>query len=243
LLAPALQDDKRDPLSRSVTEAFNTVFGLTQTGAMVVQPTDQSEDSPLRAFLSGHSAIWGFARAVKRRLSAKPPASVLSTDFHTAVASLTPQALDYATVFESEGWRTILTPGYRHAVENEKDTRIQAGFWLTQWAIKDIAGAAAENGATAIFVLIPTKESVFAGRLAQPPALETLNQLTAEENRFREKLMNFMDVNGLKYIDVLPALRSLSRQPYFENIDGHPNAAGQAAIASSLSGLVAPCGR
>jgi len=78
----------------------------------------------------------GFARAIK---------AVLSDDFRTAVAALTPKQLEYASIFDGTDWKTILTSRYREAVENIDDPRIKVGVWLTQWAIHNIDRLAKHN--------------------------------------------------------------------------------------------------
>jgi hypothetical protein len=52
----------------------------------------------------------------------------------------------------------------------------------------------------------------------------------------------FLDSNAIGYIDALPALRSQltsGQQPYRPSRDGHPTAAGHAAIASLVARALA----
>jgi hypothetical protein len=234
LLRPALERERHNPLSRDVEEFFT--MGQTD-----VQKSESASAWWLRRFLSQHSAIWGFGRAIKNQLL--PPNSVLSAEFRTAVAALTPTQLEYASIFEGADWSTIFTSRYRDAAENYEDPRIQVGYWLTQWAIQDIDQLAKQNGISLMFILLPTKESVFAPKVKNASEHKFFEKLTTEENRFRHSLIRYLEENGIAYIDMTPPLRSMAQQPYFENADGHPNAIGHKAIASRVLEHIGVCKR
>ncbi len=224
LLIEALLRELRQPLSRNVTEFF--------------LPRDAS--LPLTRYLAQNSALWGFSRAIKNKLFGSQN-SVLSGEFHTAVAALTAKQLEYSSVFEGPDWRTILTSGVREAAQKSDDPRIQVGFWLTQWAIQNIDQLAKRNGIAAVFILLPTKESVFVEKVKNADDHKYFKKLTTEEDQHRKDLIEYMDKNDLAYIDMAPSLRSIVRQPFFENADGHPNAVGQEAIATAVQKQIGTC--
>jgi hypothetical protein len=204
-------------------------------------PRQESERAwSVSSFLSRHSSLWGFGRAIKRTLYPSGN-STLSDGFQTAVAALTPTQLEYASIFEGADWRTILTSPYRAALENRDDPRVEVGVWLTQWAIQKINETAKRNGIATIFILLPTKESVFVDKVKSKEEHKLFKKLTLDEDRNRQVLIAYMEENHIAYIDMAPFLRSMTHQPYFENADGHPNAVGHEAIAMRLREYVETC--
>ena len=193
----------------------------------------------LRSFLSVNSSLWGFSRAVKNRLSPTP--TVIGSDFRTAAAALTPKQLEYGSVFEGTDWRTIFTSGYRHAVVDYEEPRIQVGYWLTLYAAERIDELGKQNGIVSIFVLLPTKESAFLNKVKNTKEHVWYEELIRDEDRFRQLMIRYMDKKRLTYVDMTPTLRSMAQQPYFETADGHPNAIGHEAIARRLLPFVGVC--
>jgi hypothetical protein len=232
LLGPARNAEQQGALA---DEANVLEWGGTST-----PPPPSPEATPLRTFLRGNSALWGFGRTLKARLT-RAQSTILSDDFHIAVAALTPKGLEYASVFDGEGWRTILTSRYREFVENDDDPRIKVGIWLTKWAIQTIDQLARHNGSRAIFVLLPTKESVFAEKVTDPDMHPYLSKLITMEDRHRRDLISYMNGNGISYVDVAPLLKEMARQPYFQNADGHPNTAGHLRIAEIIHETIGSC--
>ena len=248
-----LETYRRDPMKYPVPqhlrdaamkrEAVSPLSGET-TNFFAAAPTDSASEpapSSLRYFASQNSALWGFLRAVKNQLAPPPWQSSISPDFREAVAALTPAQVEYSSVFEGASWKTILTSRYRHAAENDEDPRIGVGVWLTQWAAETIDRMAKQNGIDTLFVMLPTKESVFADKVDRPTEHKFFEVLTAEEERIRRRLVQGMADNHLAYVDVAAALRAAPEQPYPINADGHPNAAGHAVIAENLFGAVGAC--
>src|SRR5262249_46973873 len=230
LITKELERERRKPLSRDAEEFF-------------LQPAAASEPSwSVRYFLAQNSTLWGFARAIKNKLSRLTNATeVLAGEFQPAVAALTPKQFEYASVFEGPDWKTILTSRYREAVENADDPRIGVGVWLTKWAIQHIDQLAKQDGIETIFILLPTKESVFVDKVKVADDHKYFQKLTTEEEQHRQGLIEYMKKNDFAYIDMAPSLRSMVQQPYFENADGHPNAIGHKAIAMTLQKRVGAC--
>src|SRR5262249_17321152 len=111
----ALTRERQAPLSPDVMEFF--ILGQAEAG----RGAESGSDS-VRGFLGRNSALWGFARAFRTRFF--PHNNILSGQFQTAVAALTPKQLEYSSIFDGGDWRTILTSRYREAVENLDDPRI-----------------------------------------------------------------------------------------------------------------------
>ena len=237
LLEPALELERSMPLSRDVEDFFR-MGQADPTESSTESPTEGSRSlrhflGSMRHFLSRNSTLWGFGRAIKNRFFATPE-TVLSNEFEIAIRALKPKQLDYASVFRGTDWRTILTSRYREAVQNSDDPRIRVGYWLTEWAIQDINKFAKQIGIASTFVLLPTKESVFAPKIPDAKGHRFFEKLIAEENLHRQRLIQYMQKANINYIDMARALRSNAQQPYFANADGHPNAIGNKVIAANL---------
>ena len=233
LLQPAIELEQKAPLERDLAMAANFLHWGAET----------SGRGKNIAWYK-HSAVWSFGQAIKNKLLNEQETgmpSVLSGDFNTAVASLTARQLEYASIFDGEGWRTILTSRYREAVENDDDPRIRVGYWLTEWAVQRINNLARQNGIRSIFVLLPTKESVFAAKVRDTAEHKYFEKLITEEAHYRQRLIHFMQNLNSSYVDLTPLLRTSAMQPYFDNANGHPNAVGHKIIAARLVEVTGIC--
>ena len=83
-----------NPLSLEVED----FYGIGPTDAERQTDAEKERAWSLRYFLAQNSSLWGLARAVKNKLF--PPRTVLSDEFETAVAALTPKQLEYASIFD-----------------------------------------------------------------------------------------------------------------------------------------------
>jgi len=230
LLRPAMELESVSPF----TEKLFDFFGAGKPRKV----------RPKRAFIGDfivkNSALWGYVRAIKHQLP-RGLMDMFKRPFDRAVASLTAKQLEYASVFDANGWRTILTSRYRQSVEDVSDPRVLVGRWLTEWAIEDIERTAHSIGASVLFVLLPTKESVFVAKVDDRDAHKYLEQLVRDETLHRKHLADFFAARNLPYVDATEGLRRIREQPYFENSDGHPNPRGHEAIARMIKGSVRSC--
>jgi hypothetical protein len=107
---------------------------------------------------------------------------------------LTPAQSEYASVLDDGAWKTILTSRYRESVENDDDPRIQIDIWLSEQVIQRINELTKKKNAIhSIFVLFPTKESVFVSRVQDISKHAYLAKLKAEESSHRQRLIRFMN--------------------------------------------------
>jgi SGNH hydrolase-like domain, acetyltransferase AlgX len=185
-----------------------------------------------RAWVSSHIKLYALAREAWGLLSGPATIAVLAPDFEVATAALTTTQRRYAMPIEADGWRTILTPVYRGWAVNDRDPRVRLGFEASLRILRRIHARAEAAQVPLLVVLHPTKESVFWPR---GRANEQLQRLVGDEARLRAELLAMLDAAGIAYVDVLPILRAASSQPYFENIDAHPNATGHGLIAAAVA--------
>jgi len=86
-----------------------------------------------------------------------------------------------------------------------------------------------------LVVILPTKESVFASRIRDTGKYESLDSMVSNERRIRVELVAWLEDHHVEVLDVVPALVQSIAQPYFENVDGHPNEVGHQVIANAVT--------
>jgi lysophospholipase L1-like esterase len=200
---------------------------------------DGSEEriSAMRRWMSRNLGLYKLVRAAKNRLT-MPPASdpLLSRDFGIAAAAITPARLQLgAAPFEGSGWRTILYPRYRLQALDDSDPRIRVGFLVMSAALEEMAERSRAAAVRFLVVLFPTKESVFWPRVTDPDVYAGLRALVATEDRLRAELTARLTSRGIDVIDLLDVLRRADEQPYYEDLDGHPNMAGNRVVAAAVA--------
>ncbi|MEE9606262.1 MAG: GDSL-type esterase/lipase family protein [Myxococcota bacterium] len=152
-----------------------------------------------------------------------------------------------------ERWRPVLPDGTRMAftprlrlASNEDHPTVDAG-WAIMAAVAERIGARARaEGIRTLFTVLPTKETAYAKRLQRDGV--TLDPVYAELVRQeRARLETLAEVlkglEGSVYVDVVAPLQRAVRdglRAYPKGDDGHPTAAGHAAIAHVLAQAVEP---
>ena len=146
---------------------------------------------------------------------------------------------DLCEAFNDGSLRTVFTSTYRLSALDLDDPRIVEGLGISLRALRAMQVRATAAQIRFVVLLIPTKELVFAETWRTPsPAYRRLSQ---NEERFRREVKSFLEREGIAQVDALPALRAelaAGRQPYPVSQDGHPNAAGYAAIARAVAAAV-----
>jgi hypothetical protein len=217
---------------------------LMTVGQTLFEPTAEQhrQQSAVRRFVSRYSKTYSLAGMLSRQLSGRAQPKVLSRDFQRTWQSLTPKQRALTSAYDDDGWRTILTSTYRRQVVDDRDPRIEAGLAVVRASVARIAERCRQAGARLVTVFIPTKEDVFAGRVRHLEEYPMLEPLVTDEERLKHIVMGDLDRLGLEYVDLLGALRGADAQPYFEDLDGHPNAVGHKAIAAALGQVLAADG-
>lgn len=200
------------------------------------QPSAPPKPSAARRLIAEHVKVYGLLRALKYRfMAARTPSLLLSREFSSAANALSPAQRQFASPLDGLDWRTILTAPYRGRVLDDRDPRIRFGFEIARYTVRAISERCRAARADLLVVLIPTKESVFWPRVAAPDRHPGLRQLVADEGRLRQEWISDLRANRVKYLDVLDALRVAPTQPYYEDVDGHPNETGQRIIAAAVA--------
>jgi hypothetical protein len=189
-----------------------------------------------RHWVSQHVKLYGLLRAARYRFAQpEAPPPLLSRQFTKAAEALSPRQRKYASVFDGGNWRTILTAPYRGRPMDERDPRIRLGFAVARDAILSMSERCHTAGVHFWVLLVPTKESVFWPRVSAPESHPGLQQLVADEERLRRKIISDMRVHGIDYLDLLEVLRAVPAQPYYDDADSHPNPTGHRIIATKVA--------
>jgi hypothetical protein len=173
-----------------------------------------------------------------RVIAAWTPEPLLSREFSSAARALTPVQRRFASPLDGPGWRTILTAPYRGRVLDDRDPRIRSGFEIARHAVRAIGERCRAAGVDLLVVLLPTKESVFWPRVGTPDLHPGLRQLVTDEERLRQEWVADLRASAVRYLDAREALSAALNQPYYEDVDGHPNETGHRIIAAAVAARV-----
>ncbi len=187
-----------------------------------------------------HGLVGGIAREVRQvRQRIFPDAK---WEKRARLAAADPETM---RVFDDGRSRTVFTSARRLAALDQTDPRIAEGQRISLEAIARMSALALDEHVRFMVALIPTKELVFKSSVLDPS--ERFRRLIENEERLWATTVSFLEDLGVEYVDALPDLRealSLGNQPYPESRDGHPNRAGQRAIAGAVNRqLAATAGR
>lgn len=230
LVSEALEAEKRSPIQVEVDDLFSAG---ESSGAREMPP------SSIRTWISSHVRLYGLLRAVNHRFQRQEVTPMVSRKLEVAVTALTPKRRQYASVLNGPDWKTVLTAPYRNRVLDDGDPRIRLGFELARFAVGQIAERCHAAGTDLLVVLIPTKEMVFYPHVTNPKDHPQLDEVIANESRLKSEWTAELDRNGIDYVDVTSALRQTQTQPYPEDFDGHPTAAGHHIIGAEVAMRIA----
>ena len=144
---------------------------------------------------------------------------------------------DTVTFFDGMHWSGTLRAPWRFCAVDDSDPRIRKGVAIATSTLLAMAQDVNDSSTTFAVVLLPTKESVFAPRIANPENHKNLAELVATESRLRGELAGVLRANDIPVLDLLPPLRDAPEQPY--SITGaHPNVAGSHVIGLAAAQFV-----
>lgn len=190
---------------------------------------------PLRNALRDHSALFHFLRQLGGGSAALGGRAQDAWHAAQKRANAYPQ---YLHAFDGgSGARTTMTVAKRLLPLDTRDERISEGLHLTLGALTDLANRSRDAGVRFMVLWIPTKELVFAPKLAAtdvPDLPQLIEAETLLQGRVRALAME-LDVD---FVDALPVLRQSleqGQQPYPETADGHPTSVGYRCIAAAVA--------
>jgi lysophospholipase L1-like esterase len=242
-LAPELLPDtsRRAALAAVASDREDLAAAWRATGAARRGRVRQAFRDHVSDPIELHSRLFGLARALVR--AASPPTAAFAAarrkpweHYAASVASADP---DLLFAFHDEVAATVLTPAARAALLDPTDPRVEEGIRIALSSL-ELAAARCAPGCRVAVVGIPTKEFVFAERVvaagvAVPPLY---TRLIEHERAFWSRVRAFLDERRIPFIETTEALRSAlgrGEDQYPPDWNGHPNAAGNDAIALAVA--------
>ncbi len=227
LQASVREAEQSEPIGKRVSRMFE----------MGTIPVTRFSPQRLQRLLSQHSKIYGLLERAwyeTTRLVNKPNNTPQEKwEMAKAFAALHPA---YCQVFSNGEFKTVFTSEYRLSALNLGDPRIAEGLEISLRALQRMNEFAAARNIWFLVVLIPTKEAVFR-QLWQNPSM-SYRSLTENEKRVWTITKDFLEYNGIEYLDALPVLQgqlATGIQPYQVSHDGHPNEHGHKDIAKLVA--------
>lgn len=152
---------------------------------------------------------------------------------------------------ESEWWRvdfndgikTIFTPTLRLA-SNRDHPGVRAGYKIMANVARRISELARQQQIQVVFTIIPTKELVYAKKVANEAFAvpEDYQNLIASELRHIKYVGDeIRSIPGVVYVDMVAPMQQAALTKvrlYPENINGHPVAAGYRVIAETVAKII-----
>ena len=117
---------------------------------------------------------------------------------------------------------------------------VQEGMRITFKLFDEMNRTCRANNIEFLIAVIPTKEAVFADYLEHNsglPLSDVLDKLIANERIAREKVFQFFNESGIRYVDTLPALKQAVEHELYARTaqDIHPNKNGYKVIAEAVA--------
>ena len=200
------------------------------------QADPQKRFGALRDWLSRHSLLYSVLRVTVLQRFAAMEQDRMAQQASPDTRLLWKDRADPAV-------RTIFSSKYRLATIDQNLAPVREGMQISQHAFAELKAEAQRQGIGLLTVLIPTKERAYCQYLAKSGETlpDTFTRLCEAEAKANAEFTAFLDMQGMAHLDVLPALRArIDRhvQVYPVDSDGHPQAAGYAAIAEAIAATV-----
>lgn len=135
------------------------------------------------------------------------------------------------------------TPERRWFVNDRSNAAVTAGYGLLARFAQELAAQATAAGAAVTFLVVPTKETVYAPALraagARPSAM--FDDLVRDEALNAADLVASLRSSNLQALDATQALQAAAtegRRPYPADADGHPNSTGHRILAEVAAGAL-----
>lgn len=193
-------------------------------------------NDPIESFnLAYANEQWAFLRPDKTLRSSDAPAIVYP-----------PPESDLWKVHFRDGSETIFTPKLRLACNNMDVPAVRAGYGIMHEVARQMAERGLKAGVKLVITIIPTKELVYAIKVARegiaPPA-EYKQLIEAETRNIEAFAETVKKLQGATFVDVLAALQRAALSPellYPPDANGHPVSLGYNVIAESIARAVNP---
>ena len=194
------------------------------------------------AFYSGNDSLESFhlAYSVKRwahlRLNPKLNASDMPPGKYPP-----PESEWWPVVFK-DGAKTTFTPKHRLG-SNMDHPAVKAGYAIMKETARQMSDSAGKSNVRVVFIIIPTKELVFAEKVRREgidASSDYLALIGSEGKNYKDLASELKMLPNAVYVDLLTPMRqeALTVPLYPPTTDGHPVAAGYNFIARVVAPVV-----
>jgi lysophospholipase L1-like esterase len=248
----ALEENWPSHLRQSLGTRDPVVYAMAAGGWGAVQYLDMLNNAltlqprvVVVALYSGNDPLDSFAMAYGSPLwsELRPDPSLSAGD--APAPPWPPQESDMWTARFADGSATQFTPGLRLAASGAHPA-VDAGWAIMADAAARMTRRARASGTPVLFTVIPTKELVYADRVARDglrPPPEYAELVQAESRRIAELERAIRALAGATYADVVAPLRTAALSDtdlYPRDGNGHPVASGYRVIGEAIAGAVGP---
>jgi len=216
-------------------------WGAVQYLALYDKALRLGPDTIIVAFYSGNDPLDSFATAYGNdHWQALRPDPALDRTDAPAIDNMLALEDAWPVTF-SDGVRIAFTPKGRLAVNDRDSPAVRAGYAIMAQCARRMSAHAARGDTALVFTVIPTRELVYATKVAQEglAAPQTYRRLvTMEQANIAELAGQLSNLPGARYVDLVAPLQAaaLADTPlYPRQWDGHPGQAGYAIIAATLA--------
>jgi len=201
----------------------------------VRQKDDVRRLGSLRTWLSRHSLLYQVAKHELPRLA---------DALRHREASRSGDAL---VILQSGDVETAFHPEIRLQALDLMRPRVQDGLWRSLGLLEELRGDCGRLSLECLFVLIPTKESVYgevAGEALPDLQRQRVLAVLRAESEVRKEFVDFFTRRDMRFVDALPALRAEAQRTrlYPANQDGHPLSPGYRVVAEVVRGALEESG-
>jgi len=216
-------------LGNDLPGAYRHAAGIERTVADMTGESARRRLGGLRRWLAERSLLYQVVKRQAVELTAPLRSAEALALGHAPEARLEHPAL--GTAFRLEE---------RLAAVDLERPEIRLGLDASLQIFAEVEGRCRKAGIRCLYLLLPSKESVYLplaqARMA-PPALATLQRLVAQEDLIRQAASLAMAGQGLDWVDPLPALRHavVRQRVYRPDSDEHPIGAGYRVIAEVVA--------
>jgi lysophospholipase L1-like esterase len=146
---------------------------------------------------------------------------------------------NHGIICENPAIKTVFTTAYRLEGLNLDEPRIAEGLRITKNLIGDMKRQADASKVRLLILLIPTKESAYAGVMSEKKdSNPTYGKLIEMEGRVRKEIVEECRTQNIDCLDTLAYLsQALGRGEaiYPTSTESHPNPRGYSVIASAVN--------
>lgn len=170
------------------------------------------------------------------------PRRAISPQYEKAVSNLEDYQFRHCHPIETTDAdiQTIFPTFWSHTVSNIKEPWTRTGIEIAKLSIGTMHEASLQQSARLIFLLLPSKPSVYwnnvkASAIDDANAAQQISEIQVNQRGKSRRLEVFFRPRGIEVLDPYDTLLASGAQACFESTEGHLTVAGNQVIAKELA--------